>query len=152
MLSETHKKYVVTCYYYCSGEPDDSSISVFGCYSTREEAKEAMMNRAKKDMQNKQNDEEEMYEEIRRQAKDENWIIKETDKEIYTEAKNGSSSATIYKSFYEVRIGLRGLIVGNFKDDENNNDNADYYHYGGYDGAGDFLMYDIEIVNELAKS
>lgn len=131
-------KYIVSCYYYCSGEPDDSCFGIVGCYSTYEEAKNALMDDAEGALQDMQNKEEEKCEELRKHAKDNNISIEETSEKIFL--KSGDNNISYKKIFFQMKQGLRGLIVGNIKNDGD----EDHYHYGGYDGAGDFFMYNIE--------
>jgi hypothetical protein len=131
-------KYVVTCYYYCAGEPDDSCFGIVGCYSTHEEAEKAMMNDAEGALQDMKNKEEEKCEDIRKHAKDQNINMEETDERIYL--KSGNNNISYKKITNQIKQGLRGLVVGNIKNDGD----EDNFHYGGYDGARDFFMYNIQ--------
>jgi hypothetical protein len=138
MPSQMPNKYVVTCYYYCAGEPENSLFRVIGCYSNNEDAEQAIKNEAKEDIDVMQNTEDEKCEELRKHAKNQQISMKEDEKNIYLKSEKNNISYT--KGVYCIRQGLRGTIVGKFKKDGDENK----YHFGGYDKADNFSIYNIE--------
>src|SRR5437016_995769 len=137
--SDNDDQFVITEYYYVSGEPDDSGLSVYGSYS-RTEAEEQLQKLAEEQLEDFKAMEKDGQEEMRKRAKDENLEITETETEINIKGSNWECTHT--KSTFKIMEASRGTVVGDAKVEES------MFHIGGCDGVGDFVLYDIEKLNK----
>lgn len=137
MSQHQDTEYILSCYYYCAGEPSESGYDIIGHYKTSEAAEQAMNAYAREQLKGLREDEEERLNELRKLSENKNIKVKETDSNIILERQNGKLSYE--KATYKMKRGLKGLVVGSLKGDGDENN----FHHGGYKSHHNYCIYKI---------